>query len=101
MYMARTLGSHDSNQVNHKGRRVLIGWAGVNNIGGGKDHLSAQSLPRDLSLSPDYELLQQFIPELQTLRKQSTHTSFPFKNTTAISSTSMQVELVATISFNP
>ena len=59
--MARTLGS-DPNQVAVNGRRVLIGW-----IGGGSP--ASQSLARDLSLSPTYELLQAFVPELQMLRK--------------------------------
>eukprot|EP00037_Helgoeca_nana_P037818 m.17890 g.17890 ORF g.17890 m.17890 type:complete len:641 (+) comp9448_c1_seq1:4801-6723(+) len=58
--MARTLGS-DPNQVAVNGRRVLIGW-----IGGGSP--ASQSLARDLTLSAEYELLQQFVPELQMLR---------------------------------
>lgn len=62
--MARTLGS-DPNQVAVNGRRVLIGW-----IGGGAP--ASQSLARDLTLSDDYELLQQFVPELQVLRLPST-----------------------------
>ena len=49
-----TLGS-DPNQVAVNGRRVLIGW-----IGGGSP--ASQSLSRDLTLSADYELLQQFVP---------------------------------------
>jgi hypothetical protein len=59
--MARTLGA-DPNQVATNGRRVLIGW-----IGGFWGTVS-QSLARDLSLSSDYELLQQFVPELKMLR---------------------------------
>ena len=58
--MARTLGG-DVNQVVGGGRKVLIGW-----IGGGSP--ASQSLARDLSLSNDYELLQQFVPELKSLR---------------------------------
>ena len=57
--MARTLGS-DPNQVAKNGRRVLVGW-----IGGTP---ASQSLGRDLTLSADYELLQQFVPELKALR---------------------------------
>jgi len=33
---------------------------------------ASQSLARDLTLSEDYELLQQFVPELQVLRLPST-----------------------------
>eukprot|EP00041_Stephanoeca_diplocostata_P037996 m.1466875 g.1466875 ORF g.1466875 m.1466875 type:complete len:661 (+) comp25138_c0_seq20:3388-5370(+) len=62
--MARTLGS-DPNQVAVNGRRVLIGW-----IGGTP---ASQSLARDLTLSNEYELLQQFVPELKMLRQPSTH----------------------------
>ena len=58
--MARTLGS-DPNQVAVNGRRVLVGW-----IGGGTT--ASQSLARNLTLSPDYELLPQFVPELKMLR---------------------------------
>ena len=59
--MARTLGS-DANQVATEGRKILVGW-----IGGGQ--AASQSLGRELSLSSDYELLQQFVPELKCLRK--------------------------------
>lgn len=64
--MARTLGS-DPNQVLMNGRKVLIGW-----IGGTP---ASQSLARDLSLSKDYELLQQFVPELAMLRQDQTSAS--------------------------
>ena len=43
--MARTLGADDPNQVAINGRRVLVGWVD-------KDKAAAQSLARDLSLSP-------------------------------------------------
>jgi hypothetical protein len=43
---------------------VLVGW-----VTGGAKGSAAQSLGRDLSLSPGYELLQQFVPELKTLRQ--------------------------------
>lgn len=58
--MARTLGG-DANQVIGPGRKILLGW-----IGGGSP--ASQSLPRELSLSKDYELLQRFVPELEQLR---------------------------------
>ena len=58
--MARTLGG-PTNQVMTKGRKVLVGWL----IG----NTQSQSLPRDLSLSADYELLQKFAPELSSLRR--------------------------------
>ena len=48
--MARTLGA-DSDQVAKNGRRVLLGW-----VGGTP---ASQSLARDLTLSAEYELLQQ------------------------------------------
>ena len=74
--MARTLGS-DSNQVAKNGRRVLIGW-----IGGTP---ASQSLARELTLSSTHEMLQQFVPELKSLRKNGRGTNV-----------SAQVELVAT-----
>jgi len=68
--MARTLGS-DPNQVSKRGRRVLIGWF--------NGSPSLQSLARDLSLSPGYELLQQFVPELKMLRQRWTASSFQYE----------------------
>ena len=57
--------NESSAKVAVTGRRVLVGWvrsqAGV--------YASAQSLARDLTLSPTHELLQQFVPELQVLRQ--------------------------------
>jgi len=85
--MARTLGS-DPNQVAVNGRRVLVGW-----IGGTP---ASQSLARDLTLSEDYELLQEFVPELQTLRSKHTISSnwnVPFQ-------ASMQLEVVASFTFS-
>ncbi|EDQ91676.1 uncharacterized protein MONBRDRAFT_5591 [Monosiga brevicollis MX1] len=58
--MARTLGAGASNQVLLPGRRVLVGWVGLTP--------AAQSLPRDLTLGPGFEVLQQFVPELEALR---------------------------------
>ena len=78
--MARTLGA-DPNQVATNGRRVLVGW-----IGGTP---ASQSLARDLTLSSDYELLQQFVPELQGLR-------LP-----ASAPASQQVEVVASFPIDP
>ena len=54
-------------QVAAPGRKVLVGWVGGMN--------ASLSLARDLSLSAQYELLQQFVPELQTLRGAHTHTT--------------------------
>jgi hypothetical protein len=95
--MARTLGS-DSNQVAKNGRRVLLGW-----IGGTP---ASQSLARDLTLSADYELLQQFVPELQVLRLPAsleTATIAEDDNETGTVSHSragsLQLELVATFSW--
>ena len=95
--MARTLGS-DPNQVAKNGRRVLIGW-----IGGGS--VASQSLARDLTLSAEYELLQQFSPELQMLRMPATRTSHSFDGDDAVSvarvrvAGSLQLEVVATFSW--
>jgi len=87
--MARTLGG-GANQVSQKGRRVLIGWAN------GAPSLAAQSLPRDLSLSPQYELLQAFVPELMSLRS----TTAPFLHSSTLgewlnTSSTMQLEVKA------
>jgi sucrose-6-phosphate hydrolase SacC (GH32 family) len=69
--MAHTLGS-DPNQVAVNGRRVLLGWIGS----ASRDiyRPASQSLARDLTLSADYELLQQFVPELKVLRTPTSHT---------------------------
>jgi hypothetical protein len=67
--MARTLGG-DPNQVAVAGRKILVGWLGY---AGGKD-TAMQSLGRELTLSAGYELLQQFIPELQVLRVPGSYT---------------------------
>lgn len=77
--MARTLGA-DPNQVATNGRRVLIGW-----IGGFWGPVS-QSLVRGLSLSSDYELLQQFVPELKMLRLPGTERHTAATATTATTS---------------
>ena len=92
--MARTLGS-DPNQVAKNGRRVLVGW-----IGGTP---ASQSLSRDLSLSENYELLQQFVPEYQTLRQSGTFEQTTTQETSAAeivhSAGSLQMEVVATFTF--
>jgi hypothetical protein len=105
--MARTLGG-DPNQVATNGRRVLIGWIGEF---GFNWHSSApcQSLARDLSLSPDYELLQQFVPELKVLRLPGTrrHTTTAAAETTAATAVvphssnggSLRIEIVASFSW--
>ena len=66
--MARVLG--DPQQYTMRtGRRVLVGWVG-------NQTFAAQSLARDLSLSPAGELLQRFVPELQMLRLAPVNTPF-------------------------
>jgi sucrose-6-phosphate hydrolase SacC (GH32 family) len=96
--MARTLGS-DPNQVLVNGRKVLVGW-----IGGGS--VASQSLGRDLSLSSEYELLQQFIPELQMLRQPASVETQQFVGSVPTGSKaithstgSLRVEIVATFSW--
>ena len=69
--MAKTLGS-DPNQVAANGRRVLLGW--ISSQSRDIYRPASQSLPRDLTLSADYELLQQFVPELKMLRMPASHT---------------------------
>jgi len=71
--MARTLGSEEADQVTKPGRRVLIGWTGPANSMALHNQGSAQSLPRELTLAKDKSLLQRFVPELQTLRKDHSH----------------------------
>ena len=100
--MARTLGS-DPNQVSINGRRVLVGW-----IGGTP---ASQSLARDLSLSSKYELLQAFVPELQTLRIPNTFVSlasesgsgsgFALDINSAGAKTTFFTEIVAEFTFDP
>ena len=56
--MARTLGSEAVDQVTEPGRRVMIGWTGPPpNAMNTSSRGSAQSLPRELTLS-GLELLQ-------------------------------------------
>ena len=95
--MARTLGS-DPNQVAVNGRRVLIGW-----IGGTP---ASQSLARDLSLSASYELLQAFVPELQTLRQPASLKTTDFVGTDGTfaagiphATGSLQLEVVVTFTW--
>ena len=78
LQMARTLGKGD--QVTESGRRVLVGWTVDGDrcqgsegnwlpcVAGHTELPASQGLARDLSLSSTYELLQRFVPELQTLR---------------------------------
>jgi len=96
--MARTLGSEEADQVTKPGRRVLIGWVGPaqnKNFQGG----SAQSLPRDLSLDPSdpSRLLQQFVPELQVLRRSHVSISSQDFSVRKKSATSIDVGLQAEI----
>lgn len=67
--LVRTLGG-DTNQVaptRGSQRRIAIG-----EVLRGPTNPVLQSLPRDLSLSPKRELLQAFVPELESLRIHST-----------------------------
>ena len=94
--MARTLGS-DPNQVAKNGRRVLVGW-----IGGTP---ASQSLSRDLTLSAEYELLQQFVPEYESLRMPGTYEATDVGAAEMVaaeivhSTGSLQMEIVATFTF--
>lgn len=102
LFMARTLGS-ESNQVAVPGRRVMIGWISECHGGGCHDPFASQSLPRDLSLSSDYELLQQFVPELKVLRDEYRALSMsgnPNNSSSGLNVPSMQLEVVASFSFN-
>ena len=103
--MARTLGS-DPNQVAKKGRRVLVGWVGplTGSPTGFVGTPASQSLSRDLSLSENYELLQQFVPEYQSLRQPETFEQTAVAPETAADEVvhpagSLQMELVATFTF--
>lgn len=58
--MARILGDPQQYRM-RTGRRVLVAWVGNSTF-------AAQSLARDLSLSPSGKLLQRFVPELRMLR---------------------------------
>lgn len=89
--MARTLGS-DPNQVTVPGRRVIVGW-----IGG--PATASQSLARDLSFSPDRELLQAFVPELQSLRVAGSHTVGTGSTPPVLAG--QQAEVLATFTFTP
>eukprot|EP00976_Prorocentrum_cordatum_P076534 1182344-Prorocentrum_minimum.AAC.2 len=59
----------DGPTVTQPGRRVLVGWTGPGDVTELAGQGSMQSLPRDLSLSPDRRLIQRFVPELQSLRR--------------------------------
>ena len=88
--MARTLGS-DPNQVYVAGRRVIVGWI--------MSSPASQSLARDLTFSPDRQLLQQFVPELKSLRQDDTH-----KHATAATApyhTGQQFEVYAEFGITP
>eukprot|EP00935_MAST-01C_sp_MAST-1C-sp1_P000043 g43.t1 len=79
--MARTLGDlTNANQVSVNGRRVIVGW-----IGGGS--LASQSLARDVTLSKESFLLQQFVPEFKTLRIPESHTTATMSTTASASAT--------------
>lgn len=101
LFMVRTLGS-DSNQVAVNGRKILLGWISRCNGGLCHDAFASQSLPRDVSLSSEYELLQKFVPELQLLRKSGTYRSVSGSSgsRSALIASSMQLEVVASFTFN-
>lgn len=65
--MARTLGSRDDNQVNVPGRRVVVAWLETPSISPWRG-AAMMSLPRDLSLTPEGVLEQDFVDELMVLR---------------------------------
>jgi hypothetical protein len=80
--MARTLGS-DPNQVAVAGRRTVVAWVSA--------AFTSQSLLQDLTLGPDNQLRQQFVPELTSLRMGS-----PIIPTTKVShGATIQCEVVA------
>ena len=92
--MARTLGG-DPNQVAVAGRKVLVGWIqapGWRPPGWPLVQPASQSLGRDLSLSAGHELLQQFVPELASLRGKHARTT----ELHVVKPASMQLEVVAT-----
>ena len=90
--MARTLGDPSGQSVATKGRKVMVSWVGngtcewlpitlvlsqlefvyVRSRSLNKPcvarPVAAQSLPRELALSPSGRLLQRWVPELQTMR---------------------------------
>ena len=84
------------NQVTVPGRRVLIGWTGPADVVAWNYGGSAQSLPRELSLAKDRSLLQQFVPELQTLRAKHVFSGIVTKETASTVSAGLQAEVVAT-----
>eukprot|EP01043_Picozoa_sp_COSAG02_P074654 COSAG02_NODE_15045_length_1210_cov_1.150315_1_plen_136_part_00 len=63
--MARTVGPNANQVLPAESRIVLMGWTSSPEDGIGA---ASQSLSRDLTMSSEYELLQQFVPELQMLR---------------------------------
>ena len=115
--MTRTLGSDNGNQVVGGGRRIAIGWLsygvhlGTENV----TTLATQSLPRELTLLEDGEgggggggggsgeersrLLQQFVPELQILRRNMTMletTTTTKTGRTSVFGMGQQMEIFAT-----
>ena len=86
---------------------MLLGWIGS----ASRDiyRPASQSLARDLTLSADYELLQQFVPELTVLRMPGSHTRHVFDGSGDDDGSSLpanvkirgsqQLEVVATFSW--
>ena len=87
--MARTLSPSD--QVTEAGRRTLLGWIG-GCASNAQQARGAQSLPRDLSFAPSGQLLQSFVPELQSLRKPETYRRHTLGS--GLVASSLQLEVV-------
>jgi hypothetical protein len=84
--MARTLSPSSSNQVRDRGRKIITAWLDGGSFG------QSNSLPRDLSLEfSTGELLQQFSPELKSLR---------IGSGSSIGVRSQQIEIVAKFSLS-
>ena len=72
------------------GRRVLFAWM-TNGYWDGSDAVvrapglpkDSLSLPRDMTFAPDGRLLQQFVPELRSLRVAGTHEQLPMTTLSA------------------
>eukprot|EP00299_Pterocystis_sp_00344_P013836 c6820_g1_i1.p1 GENE.c6820_g1_i1~~c6820_g1_i1.p1 ORF type:complete len:642 (-),score=131.63 c6820_g1_i1:877-2802(-) len=88
--MSRTFGARDPNHVNVNGRRVLVGWL--------QGHVALMSLPRDLSLDSNGNLLQQFVPEFAALRVPQSHLKLDV-TFEGMLNTSQQMEVVLRVSY--
>lgn len=91
---ARTITQDVNKVLPHEARHTLSGniefpWHGM--------FVASQSLARDLSLSPQYELLQQFVPELEDLRIADTEQTGRLSETVRAKSLkgALQLEVIA------